>query len=424
VTKPGLLRIAIVVPGLTQGGGVPAVARFVKDTILRSGRYDLKLVSLTMSASDPDSVRLAAPSSWLRGVSATTGTWEGLPFIHVGTTAGEFEFQRYRPRRALTKALADCDLVQVVCGSPAWANAVLGLGKPVAMHVATRARLERRQRDANVRNMLALWGKAMTEITDRLDDRALSRVDAIQLMNPRMLEYARDLNISRAVDIRYAPPGVDAELFHPLDHREPAQDPYILCVARFSDPRKNVGLLLEAYAQLPKALHNKVRLVLAGSSTPPAVFWRRAEALGLRERISLFERPDRNALVRLYQGACAFALPSDEEGFGLVLLEAMACAIPVVSTSSGGPEGIITDGEDGYLVPLDDVRGLSSRLLRLLQDTAFNIEMGWNARQTIERRYDERVAGEAFIAMWDRLAHKGRLPNVRHARGLDRYHSV
>jgi D-inositol-3-phosphate glycosyltransferase len=84
----------------------------------------------------------------------------------------------------------------------------------------------------------------------------------------------------------------------------------------------------------------------------------------------------------------------------------MSCGVPVVSTQSGGPDGIITDGEDGYLVPLDDPATLSSRLAQVLQDATLNIEMGRKARRTIERRYEDRVAGEVFVEMWDRMAHK------------------
>src|SRR6202043_1838740 len=98
----------------------------------------------------------------------------------------ELEFQRYRPRRALTILLADCDLVQMVCGSAAWANAVLGLGKPVSVHVATRAKIERRRRDAHPQGLFGWWRKAMTPITNRLDDRALRCADAVQVMNPWM----------------------------------------------------------------------------------------------------------------------------------------------------------------------------------------------------------------------------------------------
>ena len=114
--------IGLVVPSLAQGGGVPAVARFVKDAALRAGRFDLRLVSLSTSTDDLESVRLVSPSSWLRGARTTAGEWEGLPFVHVGAVGGEFEFQRYRSRRVLAEVLADCDLIQVVCGSPAWVS--------------------------------------------------------------------------------------------------------------------------------------------------------------------------------------------------------------------------------------------------------------------------------------------------------------
>lgn len=393
----------MVVPGLTQSGGVPAVARFIKDVILRSCRYELKLVSLPMSADDPESVRLCAPHSWLRGVTTTTGIWEGSPFVHVGAVASEFEFQRYRPRSALIKALDDCDLIQVVCGSPAWTNAVVGLGKPVAMHVATRARVERRRRDSKAEGLLDRWRRVMTEITDEMDDRGLRKANAVLVMNPWMLEYAGRINSGRTLDLRYAPPGVDAELFRPDDCRESVKDKYVLCVARLDDPRKNVSLLLEAYAQLSAAMRDEVRLVLAGSAPPPDNFWQRAGALGVTERISFVQQPSRDELIRLYQKASVFALPSDEEGFGVVVVEAMACAVPVISTRSGGPDGIITDGDDGFLVNLDDTLTLAARLIQLLQDETLNIQMGRKARMTIERRYDERVAGEVFLDVWDRL---------------------
>jgi len=406
VTQGARRRLALVTPNLAGGGGVQAVARFIRHVVIRSGRFELQVVSLSESARDPVSLRLSSPPSWVHGPTSVPGDWEGVPFIHVGAVASELEFQRYRPRHVLTRILAGCDMIQVVCGFPAWANAVLGTGKPVALHVATRARIERRQRDARPRSLAAGWRRAMTSVTDRLDDSALRGVDAIQVMNPWMLEYARALNTGRAVDLRFLPPGVNLGDFHPLADRAPGQDAYILCVARLSDPRKNIGLLLEAFAKLPESVRGNTRLVLAGSSAPPAAVWQRAGVLGIRERVTFVERPDQDALVRLYQGASVFALPSDEEGFGMVLLEAMACGVPVVSTRSGGPDGIITDGVDGYLVPLDDAPALSDRLARLLQDSTRNIDMGRRARQTIEERYDERVAGEAFIDVWDRLARK------------------
>jgi len=406
-------RVGLIVPALDGGGGVPAVADFVHGAASASGRYEVRLVSLNMSACDPESLRIARPGTWFRGAIAREGMWNGHRIVHVGAVAGEFEFQRYRGRHALAAAVSSCDLLQVVCGSPAWANAVRGLDKPVSVHAATRARIERRARDARPRGALGWWRKAMTEVTDRLDDRALRCVDAIQVMNPWMLEYARGINAGREVDIRYAPPGVDEEQFHPAAMRDLTSDPYVLCVARLDDPRKNIGLLLEAYARLPDEVRKKVRLVLAGSSGPPPDFWTRAEALSLRDRIEYVERPSREVLVRLYQRAAVFALPSDEEGFGVVLVEAMACGVPVVSTRSGGPDGIVSDGKDGFLVPLDDAAAMAGRLSRLLREADLNLSMGREARRTIETRYAARIAGVAFLDVWDKLLAKaGKSPCV------------
>ncbi len=397
-------KIAIVVPSLTEGGGVPAVAKFITTVALSSGRFVPQLVSLSVSHSDPCSIRLLHPGSWLRGPQTAHGFWEGLPYTHFGAVGAEFEFQRYKPRKVLSNALKCADVIQVVSGSPAWACPVLGLGKPVALQIATLARVERRRRDVGALGLVGRWRKAMTRFTDYFDQQALRQVDAIQVENPWMLEHASQVNGSRKVDLRYAPPGVDAGRFRPAQPRLLGQDDYILCVGRLSDPRKNVELLLEAYARLPGQMTGRVRLVIAGASPPPPTFWERADQLRLRERVVYVARPSPQELLTLYQQACVFALPSDEEGLGVVVLEAMSCAIPVVATRSGGPDGIIEDGIDSYLVPRDNAEAMARRLQSLIDDRDWNIKMGLRARATIERRYDEHVAGSVFVEMWDALA--------------------
>ena len=90
-------RVALVVPGLEEGGGVPVVARFLAQVMLDSGRYQPEFVSVPLSAGDATSVRLRSPTTWWSGVGTRCGEWEGWPFVHVGCVATELEFQRYRP---------------------------------------------------------------------------------------------------------------------------------------------------------------------------------------------------------------------------------------------------------------------------------------------------------------------------------------
>ena len=395
--------LALVVPSLTNGGGVPTVARFIRDTALRAGAYKLKLVSLCMSSRDPTSLQLGQPGTWSRGASTCSGMWEGLPYTHVGAVLGELEFQRYRRRRVLREVLDDCDLIQVVGGCPAWAVAVTGLGKPVALQVATLARAERRWQNGDGAAPLMWWRRAMTRITSRFDDQALRTVSAIQVENQWMFDYARKINGAREFDLRYAPPGVNTVRFRPPEHSSRGRELYILAVGRLNDPRKNIDLLLDAYALLPRTLRGDVRLVLAGASGPARRFWNRAETLGLGQRITFHQNPSESQLVDLYQGAAVLAMPSLEEGLGMVILEAMACGVPVVSTRSGGPESIIDDGRNGFLTPLNEARSLADRVQVILKAPELRREMGKTARQTVLARFDERIAGAEFVTCWDRL---------------------
>lgn len=395
--------IGLVVPELSHSGGVQSVASFLKDVILESSEYTIKVISLSASSTDSVSALVKNPLTLLRGPQISVRTWSALSVTHVGAWLGELEFMRYQSRDALAESIKECDLIQVVCGGPAWANAVIGLGKPVSLQCATRTIIERRRRDSKVRRPLDLWRKWMTRITDYYDNRALRKVDAIQVENPWMLEYAQKVNRGRGVDIQYATPGVDETVFFPLVPRKSHSTPYILCTARFDDPRKNIELLLEAYALLPMDVRSNTTLKLAGLSSPPPSFWARAIELGLDNSIDYVKNPDKKHLIRLYQNASVFALPSDEEGLGIVLLEAMSCGIPVVSTMSGGPDGIITHGVDGFLTPLNDAQSMSLYLHALLQDSELNIKMGAAARGKILRDYSKPVTQLKFLAVWRRL---------------------
>ena len=185
-TSQGRPRIGLVVPALEEGGGIAAVAEFVCDTIQQSQAFNLRIVSLAMSCRNPLSLSLTRPASWVRGVTTLEDTWQGRRFIRIGAFASELEFQRYRPRHALCAVLADCDLVQVICGSPAFALAVCGLRKPVALHCATRAVVERRARHAKLKGPSEEWRRWMTRITNRMDRKAMRSLDANQVINSRM----------------------------------------------------------------------------------------------------------------------------------------------------------------------------------------------------------------------------------------------
>jgi len=80
--------------------------------------------------------------------------------------------------------------------------------------------------------------------------------------------------------------------------------------------------------------------------------------------------------------------------------------VPVIATRCGGPEGLIANGETGYLVPPADFQALTERIVALLQDTALSRRMGQKGRNFILARYSEEAAGRAFLNTYDSLLGK------------------
>jgi len=174
-------------------------------------------------------------------------------------------------------------------------------------------------------------------------------------------------------------------------------------VARFSDARKNVQMLFRAYALVRDALPDAPRLVLAGTDGPTREDWAAARELNISDRVEFRDNPSPEELAQLYREAALFALASNEEGFGIVLLEAMASGIAVVCTRCGGPESIVVEGQTGRLTPVGDHRAMAATLIDLLRDANKRQEMGKRGRQLSQERFSIEVAGRSYLQVYDRL---------------------
>lgn len=221
--------------------------------------------------------------------------------------------------------------------------------------------------------------------------------------------------------LRLAPNGVDVARFHPPTRAErdaarrelgPLPDAlyWILFVGFFSRD-KAPDVLFEAWVRLLSRGVPPCGLLFVGATESEypevdgdlaAEIATRARQLGLADRVR-FTGPLAN-VERAYHAADLFVMPSSREAFGMVLVEAMASAMPVVATEiKGVTDEIVATRHTGILVPAGDPDALASALRELLLDTGAAREMGAHARESIVGNYSLETARQRWSAAYDSL---------------------
>lgn len=199
--------------------------------------------------------------------------------------------------------------------------------------------------------------------------------------------------------------GVDTFKFSPVS--QTAEQRYILCVGRHTE-KKGIGTLLRAFAHIA-AKHPDVTLLQVGQGALTKKLQILTKQLNLDHRVRFLGAQPHERVLQLVQQAEIFALPSQTaksgecEGLPIVILEASACGIPVISTyHSGIPEAVI-DGETGFLVSEKDDRALAEKLDILLSDRPLGKKMGQRGRDLICEKFELQKQTLKLEAIYDSL---------------------
>lgn len=215
--------------------------------------------------------------------------------------------------------------------------------------------------------------------------------------------------------VRIIPTGIDLGHFtrrNAADAREAAANcnigagRMILCVGRY-EYRKGMHDLIDAFARICTRLP-QYTLVFAGGDTETApgggsmkeYCARRAAEHGISDRIRLLDRVSYEALPGLYSLAALFVAPSLYENLANTVLEAMACGLPVISTTSGGASEIIDDPANGTLVPASDPEALANAILELLDDSDRCTIIGETNARKARLEFSRETMAERFLDLY------------------------
>ena len=199
--------------------------------------------------------------------------------------------------------------------------------------------------------------------------------------------------------IRVFSPGVDTRLFRPGPPSPSIMEKYglqgkkvILTVGRLVK-NKNHASVIRALASIHGDTNDVVYLIPSDGEEKPNLE-SLARELGIEKRVIFIGHISPNELLLLYRSSYIFALPSIAEGFGIAVLEAMACGLPVVVSNYGGPLDYVENGRTGFMVNPTDVGSIAKALHQLLTDKEQAWAMGLAGRAAAEGRFDWSKRGE------------------------------
>jgi glycosyltransferase involved in cell wall biosynthesis len=207
-------------------------------------------------------------------------------------------------------------------------------------------------------------------------------------------DIAREFGIY-AKRFTVVPNGIDTRLFRPLAGvpREPGR----IIVTNSSDvPLKGLGYLLRAVARING--RKSIRLVVVGSPNSNGEVARLIRRLGIGDRVTFTGRIGDAAFVHQYARAALAVVPSVYEGFGLPAGEAMACGVPVISTTGGALPEVV--GDAGILVRPGDADALAGAIVRLLDHPEKARELGRRGYERVLRHFTWRRAAELTVAAY------------------------
>jgi glycosyltransferase involved in cell wall biosynthesis len=236
------------------------------------------------------------------------------------------------------------------------------------------------------------YGHRLNKQIDSLVREVLTEADAIIAVSSAVYAEALRAGVPR-YKLYLIHNGVDINRFIPrsgvdfVRKKHNALGRSVVLATKYHEPVYGLEYLIRA---IPIVL-NKTRevvFIIGGEGSLRSYHEQLAKDLGVTKYVVFTGLIPRQLLPYYYAACDLFVVPSLQEGFGLVVSEAMACSKPVIATRVGGIPDQITDGIDGILVRPKDPEALAEAIVSLIDDPCLMGKMGLAARETVQRRFN------------------------------------
>lgn len=208
-------------------------------------------------------------------------------------------------------------------------------------------------------------------------------------------------NYTNKKDIIVTGNGVNEKIFNDQNNKSNDRQKNILFVGRI-DREKGVFDLVEC-AKYIFNTKSDIFFNLAGNGRDLKKLLKKIKKAKIQNRFIFLGQVEKNHLVKIYQNASIFVLPSYHEGLPGVILEAMSCGLPIIATDVRGNRDLISHEENGIIVPPRDPKKMADEIKRLLEDKKLSEYLGKNARNTIIKKYTWDILANKILKCYESL---------------------
>lgn len=222
--------------------------------------------------------------------------------------------------------------------------------------------------------------------------------DSFRAVSGETREQLRDLAEGKPIIQFIAWTDIDAfkEAYQQIASAERSQE--VVCFSGALIPRKGVEYLLEAFSKI-QDLFNGAFLEIIGPELNQQYcleLKKKTRVMGLEKRVTFVGELSQEEMAERLARSRVLVLPSLSEGLGRVIIEAMACGVPVVCSSVGGIKDVVENGKTGFLVPPGDAEALAEKLKVLLSDRELALRMGEEGRSRVGTLFSPRAYKEGY----------------------------
>lgn len=318
--------------------------------------------------------------------------FENMDAVEIGSRWAFWEPGHYKfTLKQWEQALKDYDYFFVVSATPIAGHPLALLNKKYPIWISTPYNADRTQRVERLKGLRKLIDRFANPFMNKIEKTVLEKASFVWPLSGYSKQQFEEILGHKKDQSKICGYPIDCDKIKPAFI---PKEKMIISIGRFSDPRKNIDMLIKAFNRIHEKV-SEAKLYVIGQK-PSKELLKNYASLNCFKNIVFTGEVKPKDLRYYFKHASLMLISSYQEGFGIVGLEALAYGVPVISTNCGGPRDFVVNSQTGYLVDVNDDKMMAIKAIRILSSENFHDKVSRNSRDFVEKNFDTSVIYERF----------------------------